>query len=190
VAQRHYTEEVKSAKEARVLPEAHARPRIYTAGPLGFTPYGETYHHDEVMARLAGAHFEPRDPWDIPEDAQRVYDRRDTADVHDLEHANREVGLSNTDLIRQSDGMLAILDGTDVDSGTASEIGYAAARGIPVVGLRLDTRVTGDNRATIVNLQVESFIRQSGGEIVRTLDEAITALVRIFDKGPEQQVAS
>lgn len=37
--------------------------------------------------------------------------------------------------------MLAILDGQDVDSGTAAEIGYAFARRKPIVGYRGDLRV-------------------------------------------------
>jgi hypothetical protein len=36
----------------------------------------------------------------------------------------------------------------DVDRGTAAEVGYAAAKRNPVVGLRCDHRVTGDNEAT------------------------------------------
>jgi nucleoside 2-deoxyribosyltransferase len=36
--------------------------------------------------------------------------------------------------------MVAILDGSQVDDGTAWEIGYAYARGLPVWGLRTDFR--------------------------------------------------
>ena len=73
------------------------------------------------------------------------------------------------------------LDGTDVDSGTAAEIGYAAALHKPVVGLRLDLRVTGDNEATIVNLQIEWFIRESGGRLLDTnVDDAIAALTKVL----------
>jgi nucleoside 2-deoxyribosyltransferase len=75
---------------------------------------------------------------------------------------------------------LAILDGTDVDSGTASEVGFAAALGKRVVGLRLDSRVTGDNRAAQINLQVEAFVQQNGGDVVHTLDEAIILLRQLF----------
>ena len=37
-----------------------------------------------------------------------------------------------------SDLVVAVLDGVDVDSGTAWEIGYAYAKGKPVIGLRTD----------------------------------------------------
>ena len=36
--------------------------------------------------------------------------------------------------------VLARLDGPDADSGTAYEVGYAASKGIPVLGLRTDFR--------------------------------------------------
>ena len=59
-----------------------------------------------------------------------------------------------------------MLDGVDVDSGTAAEIGYAFARGKLIVGYRGDFRLSADNEGSVVNLQVEYFIRESGGTIV------------------------
>lgn len=44
------------------------------------------------------------------------------------------------DGIDSSDAVLAVLDGTEVDSGVAWEVGYAYARGTPVIGLRTDFR--------------------------------------------------
>ncbi len=44
-----------------------------------------------------------------------------------LRDLDRRLGASNEALIRSSDALLAILDGTDVDSGTAAEIGFAGA---------------------------------------------------------------
>jgi nucleoside 2-deoxyribosyltransferase len=78
--------------------------------------------------------------------------------------------------------VLALLDGADVDSGTAAEIGFAAALGIPIVGVRLDFRPSGDNEATVVNLQVAHFIEASGGCIVRALADAVAALVALLLK--------
>jgi len=76
--------------------------------------------------------------------------------------------------------VLALLDGSDVDSGTAAEIGYAAALARPVVGLRSDIRTAGDNEAAIVNLQVEWFIEASGGRLTGTLDTAVAALLALL----------
>lgn len=84
-------------------------------------------------------------------------------------------------MIDLADGLLAVLDGVDVDSGTAAEIGFAASRGKPIVGLRLDVRQTGDNEGAVVNLQVEHFIASSGGGITRTLDAAVALLARLLN---------
>ena len=51
-----------------------------------------------------------------------------------------------------------MLDGVDVDSGTAGEMGFAYGLGKPVHGLRTDFRVTGDNEAAGINLQLRYFI--------------------------------
>jgi nucleoside 2-deoxyribosyltransferase len=161
-------------------PKPDSRPRIYAAGPLGFTPYGADYHAQNVLRRLETAGFDIADPWVTPADVEAVYAMGDTADLDDLKLANQAVGRNNIDLITHCDGVLAILDGTDVDSGTASEVGFAAALGKRVVGLRLDSRVTGDNRAAQINLQVEAFVQQNGGDVVHTLDEAIILLRQLF----------
>jgi nucleoside 2-deoxyribosyltransferase len=80
--------------------------------------------------------------------------------------------------------VLAFLDGPDVDSGTAAEIGYAAALPRPIVGIRTDTRVSGDNEAALVNLQVEWFVVDSGGTLWCDLDDAVVALATILGATP------
>jgi nucleoside 2-deoxyribosyltransferase len=55
--------------------------------------------------------------------------------------------------IDRSDIVLAILDGgSDVDSGTAWEMGYAYAKGMPVLGLKTDFRTLGDEG--VINLMM------------------------------------
>ena len=156
---------------------AHERPAVYVAGPLGFTPYGREYH-ENVMTALRAAGLSPLDPWTIPDDPFAVAAALPAgADrLSAFADANRVAGARNERLIRASSAVLALLDGADVDSGTAAEIGFAAALGIPVVGLRLDLRPAGDNEATVVNLQVAHFIEVSGGCIVRVLAEAVDAI--------------
>lgn len=102
-----------------------------------------------------------------------------------LRAINRRLGAVNAANIRRADALLAVLDGVDVDSGTAAEIGFAAALGKPTVGLRLDTRQAGDNEGAVVNLQVEHFILTSQGQIVRSVPEAISLLSLLVD-GPRE----
>jgi nucleoside 2-deoxyribosyltransferase len=50
--------------------------------------------------------------------------------------------------------VLVILDGTDADSGSCFEVGYAFAKGLPIVGLRTDFRGSGEYMA--VNLMLSN----------------------------------
>ena len=93
------------------------------------------------------------------------------------EKLNRRIGQRNADAIRRSDSMIAVLDGVDVDSGTASEIGFAFGLGHRILGYRGDFRLAGDNEGAIVNLQVEHFIYESGGTIETSLDGLITSIL-------------
>ena len=159
----------------------NARPKIYVASPLGFTAAGSLYSASVLLPAVNAAGFEPLDPWSVSPEIQRVFElpRGDPERARVLADTNRVVGKNNAAMIRASSGVLAILDGDDVDSGTAAEIGYAAALSRPIVGLRTDLRVTGDNEATLVNLQVEWFIADSGGRLTTRLDDAVAALVDV-----------
>lgn len=72
--------------------------------------------------------------------------------------------------IRDSTVILAILDGTDVDAGTAFELGYAHAIGKPLYGMKTDYRSF--SPVENVNLMIEVPVRQ----IFRSLEEVIAAL--------------
>lgn len=81
-----------------------------------------------------------------------------------------EIGRRNKEAIKTSDIVIAALDGQEVDSGTAAEIGYAAGIGKKIYGYRTDFRQTGEKGA-MVNLQVQYFIEASGGRIASSLDQ-------------------
>jgi len=71
--------------------------------------------------------------------------------------------------------MVAVLDGADIDSGTAFEIGFFKAKGKPVIGLRTDSRALHLPRygeTTEVNLMV----RFSLSRYVKSLSELKEAL--------------
>jgi nucleoside 2-deoxyribosyltransferase len=159
---------------------------VYVASPLGFSAAGRAYY-PSVLQALREASLEPLDPWDGFDAAEALEllgdPRRAIGDWNRIGRDNLEVGERNTVMIRQAKGVLAILDGADVDSGTAAEIGYASACQIPIVGLKTDIRYCGDNAATPVNLQVVHFIRASAGIITYSLDDAIAALVARLDRG-------
>jgi nucleoside 2-deoxyribosyltransferase len=156
--------------------------RIYLASPLGFSEAGNAFFYDKLVPLLQGLGHEVLDPWRLT-DRQRIEtvaampygeQRRDA-----WRRLNSEIGQNNEAAINRCDALLAILDGIDVDSGTAAEIGYAFARGKPIIGYRGDFRLAADNEGSIVNLQVEYFIRQSGGDIIRSLTELSDAFAAL-----------
>jgi hypothetical protein len=72
-----------------------------------------------------------------------------------------QIGKSNEEMLRSCDIVLGVMDGTEVDSGTASEIGFAAALGKKCYGLRTDFRDCGEFDGQPFNLQVLYWIELS-----------------------------
>jgi nucleoside 2-deoxyribosyltransferase len=161
--------------------EVHAM-KIYLAGPLGFSEAGMRFHQKTIIPEVERLGHQPLDPWHLTPQSEidavmrMPYgpERRDA-----WRKLNREIGANNRAAIDRCDLVFAVLDGTDVDSGTASEIGYAFAKGKPILGYRGDFRLSSDNEGSIVNLQVEYFIRQSGGTIITSFADFADALSKI-----------
>ncbi|MCA9459998.1 MAG: nucleoside 2-deoxyribosyltransferase, partial [Nanoarchaeota archaeon] len=96
-----------------------------------------------------------------------------------LKKINYKIGQTNQKLIDSCDILLAILDGTDVDSGTSSEIGYAFAKNKLILAYRGDFRLSCENIGGIVNAQVEYFINKgnnNSSRISRNIDELLDEL--------------
>jgi nucleoside 2-deoxyribosyltransferase len=153
--------------------------KIYLAGPLGFSEAGRFYQDSILLPALGRTGHDILNPWTLtdPHKIDAIVAmpygpaRRDA-----WRSLNTEIGSNNRAAIDRSDAIFAILDGVDVDSGTAAEIGYAFAKGKPILGYRGDFRLSADNEGAMVNLQVEYFIRASGGDIVTTLADALAKL--------------
>ena len=150
---------------------------VYVASPLGFNEPGRHWAAEVLHPALAAAGWEVLDPWvdETGAIATTLAMPPGPARVEALRAMNRTIGERNRRLLYLATAVLAVLDGPDVDSGTAAEIGWAAARQLPVIGLRTDFRLA-DHEAAPVNLQVEDFIVVSGGRLVTTLDAALAAL--------------
>ena len=154
-----------------------AVPAVYVASPLGFSEPGRHYLNEVLRPRLESAGWSVLDPWDDTTGvvAQTLALPAGPARREALVRMSRAIGEHNRSLLATADAVLAVLDGPDVDSGTAAEVGWAAAHRIPVVGWRSDFRLA-DHEAAPVNLQVEDFVLVSGGRMAVTLDEAVAAL--------------
>jgi len=154
---------------------AVTRPRCYLASPLGFSEPGRAYYYERLVPALSEV-VEVIDPWAISgaEEFERA------AAAGELGAFVLEVGRRNAEAIRSCSLLVACLDGSDVDSGTASEVGYASALGIRCHGFRTDLRESGE-RGAIVNLQVQSFIVHSGGTVAPSLDRLLHDLAAARD---------
>jgi nucleoside 2-deoxyribosyltransferase len=153
--------------------------RAYLAGPLGFSEAGRSFLYDKLIPALAAAGVEVVDPWTLTDPAAIKGAQALPPGLRKQlawRALNAVIAKANVEAIDSCPLVIAVLDGTDVDSGTAAEIGYAFARGKRILGYRGDFRLAADNEGCAVNLQVEYFIDASGGEIVRTLE----GLVRLM----------
>src|ERR1700733_7956377 len=155
---------------------------LFIASPLGFSDAGLLWNKSVLVPALTSQGWKIRDPWsDSFMASHRSADQG--KDAH--EHAAR-----NLEMMEELDAVIAILDGSDVDSGTAAEVGYAAATGKVVFGLRTDPRGSGEYPGGRVNLQIEHLIARSGGQIGSAGSE-IVKLLRAMEtaEGPRHVYA-
>lgn len=146
---------------SRLLSPAVARIRdtIQAAGWTVFEPFEGSAAEGTILTTISTS-----------KDSLKTIKERSAA-------VNKTIGERNTREIEGATAVVAVLDGTlDIDSGVAAEIGYACAKGKPVIALRTDFRLACDNFGSTVNLQVEHFIAESGGCIVDTVEAVIAAL--------------
>ena len=150
---------------------------VYVASPCGFSLPTRIFYNDVLLPALVEQGAQLLDPWAAPFDdlGQALALPAGTAADEAVRAANARHGAYNRELLDRCVAVFAVLDGTDVDSGTAAEVGYAAGRGVPVIGWRSDLRQTGETGA-VVNLQVEYFITGNGGSIHRDLAASTAAL--------------
>jgi nucleoside 2-deoxyribosyltransferase len=159
--------------------------KIYMASPLGFSEAGRDFYKG-LLRKIKRLDYTPIDPWTLTAKTKidRVQKMPYGAKKRDAwRKLNVEIGGNNRAGIDRADMVFAVLDGVDIDSGTAAEIGYAFAKGKPILGYRGDFRLSADNEGSTVNLQVEYFIRQSGGDIITTIADLGSALKKIKPQG-------
>ena len=144
--------------------------RCYVASPLGFTDAGRHYYEAVYLPALAEV-VDPVDPWSLTT-AEEVEKARAGGRTRELA---LDIGRRNSEAIRSCELLAAHLDGQEPDSGTVAEVGFAAGLGLKCFGLRTDLRESGEP-GVAVNLQVESFIVESGGQMATSLEELLELL--------------
>lgn len=148
---------------------------IYVASPCGFSEMMRFFYHEKLLPMLngLGAKLEPGyevvvlDPWT-------------NGGPPDTLAQAMDIGRANDDMQMHAKVVVAVLDGGD--TGTGSETGTGHVRGQLVVGYYGDSRPAGDAPCLVTNLQVEYYIRASGGDIARSLEQLEEMLLRLIPR--------
>jgi nucleoside 2-deoxyribosyltransferase len=88
-----------------------------------------------------------------------------------------QIFQANVGAMSECNLMVAMLDGPQVDDGTAWEVGYFFSQGKKIIGLRTDFRRAGESDRSKVNLMVECSCRH----VARSLEELAQSLARLLD---------
>ena len=76
-----------------------------------------------------------------------------------------QIFQANVRALREADIMVAILDGPQVDDGTAWEAGYFFMQGKKILGIRTDFRRAGETDNSRVNLMIECSCQGIAGSL-------------------------
>jgi len=137
---------------------------VYVAGPL-FNE-GERWWIEQIAAVVEKAGF-----------STFVPHRDNPAKTPDN---TRGIFLNDKGAIDRCVAVVADLNGTTTDDGTAWELGYAFAIGKPAVGLFTDGRGRYHDPVEVVNLMMQFSMNR----IVRSLDDVLDALLEAIASGP------
>ncbi len=144
--------------------------KIYLAGPLFTTP--EREFNVQLATRLRALGHDVFVPHDNPAS----------------ERTGKAIFLKDLEGLDWADGVVAIMDGADPDSGTCWECGYAYATKKPVVLFRSDLRGSGDADDIPYNAMLIGAADAHIELRLGTVDEAAlaihTALVRLSPVEP------
>ena len=142
--------------------------RLYLAASL-FSPF-ERQRNSEVARRLVDSGFKVF----LPQDVRTEAGDRPPAD---------SIFKACVDGIDEADVIIGLVDGADVDSGTAWELGYAYARGRPAVILRSDYRSAEHGPINIMlecssHLVIANQPRSPARDAIEKLVETLDRLVQ------------
>ncbi|AYP68321.1 nucleoside 2-deoxyribosyltransferase [Bacillus phage vB_BcoS-136] len=98
--------------------------------------------YNDYLAKLLRAEFKDLDLF-VPQESGEINDKNAYAD-------SLMIADWDTNKLLESDFLIAVLDGIEIDSGVSAEIGIFSTTGKPVIGLYTDVRQFGrDNKNKI-----------------------------------------
>ncbi|GAA0313613.1 nucleoside 2-deoxyribosyltransferase [Oceanobacillus oncorhynchi subsp. oncorhynchi] len=127
-----------------------------------------------------------------------LYLPQENAAINDkTAYANSEI-IAEADLskLEKSDILIAVLDGVEIDSGVAAEIGAFSMLNRPIVGVFTDTRQQGRDNQKKIDALVEDALENQfvyrnlflvglvkrNGVITSTIEEAVEAVLEVKDR--------
>lgn len=122
--------------------------RIYLAGPLFSEAEQQWLKQFQLELQCAG--YDVLWPYEI-------FDQEELKSWG--AEAAQSIMAGCRDALDGCDIVVALLDGTQVDDGTAWEIGYACAKAMPVLGIRTDMRYGGEVPGGKVNAMIAGSCR-------------------------------
>ncbi len=121
-----------------------------------------------------------------------VYNPQNNQSINDKNRYADSLAIVKQDIdqLLHSDILIAVLDGQIVDVGVATELGYFASLGRPIIGLYTDVRqqgatneqklkainTIGENQFHYVNLFTTGIIKWADGVIVSSVNELLEEL--------------
>ena len=152
--------------------------KIYFASPL-FSEMEKSYNEKLVLSIRET--YSEIDVY-VPQEQGEINDKTAYAD-------SMAIAKYDTEALLASQLMVAILDGSTIDVGVATEIGVAYQAGIPIIGLYTDSRQQGatnpqklaalqevaESQFSYVNLYTVGLIKMNGA-IYSTSEDFITAI--------------
>lgn len=127
-----------------------------------------------------------------------LYLPQENAAINDkTAYANSEI-IAEADLskLEKSDILIAVLDGVEIDSGVAAEIGAFSMLNRPIVGVFTDTRQQGRDNQKKIDALVEDALENQfvyrnlflvglvkrNGVITSTIEEAVEAVLEVKNR--------
>jgi nucleoside 2-deoxyribosyltransferase/predicted secreted protein len=142
-----------------------ARFRVYLAAPL--FSRAEKEYNIGLFEALSSHFFEVYLPQEVGDDTH-----------HRDMRAHQEIFQRHLAALRETDFVIAVVDGADADSGTAWEMGYAYAQGIPIFAIRTDFRMAGHHEHVNLMLEQSALVVHSTEDLLIAMRSPKTAELR------------
>lgn len=139
------------------------------------------FHFNELIASKVREVYPEVDLF-LPQEAE-INDKNSYA-------SSQDIFLTDYNALKGSDLVIAVIDGIEIDSGVACEIGIANALGIPVIGLYTDVRQLGTGNTKKINALIEDSVEnqfmyrnlfvvgaiKQNGEILSTVEDLVKSI--------------